>query len=260
MIQLREMLTCIHCWSEFPSSEILWQSEHEDLKRGDLLLKDKPIRFLPSRFNSRGNAIDAMGDECHLLACPRCHLTIPRALIEREVIFVSILGSPQSGKSYYLAALINRMKSRFPEYFGYNVNDTDLNSNALLNRYEKELFLRADANELFVLGKLIPKTQLGGMLYNAVSHGNQVVHYPKPFSYNFDACGLKNSHSSNKPKTMLCVYDNAGEHFKPGQDSNQDPGTRHMARADFLLFIYDPTQDSRWKNEVSNEAQTKHFS
>ncbi|MFK7768287.1 MAG: hypothetical protein AB8B55_13770 [Mariniblastus sp.] len=255
MIKLKPNVTCIHCWNQFPTAEMLWLSEHEDLK-GDLLIKDQAIRFLPSRFNANGNAIDALGQECHLLACPNCHLALPRSIIERDVIFASILGSPQSGKSYYLASLVNRLREKLPKLFKLNFSDADLNGNAVLNRYEKELFLRANNKDLFVLGDLIPKTQLGGMLYNTVSYGNQKVNYPKPFSFNLDAIRKKKLRS----KAMLCLYDNAGEHYEAGRDSNQEPGTRHMAMADFLVFVYDPTQDSRWRAKMNSASAERHFS
>jgi len=43
------------------------------------------------------------------------------------------------------------------------------------------------------------------------------------------------------------VYDNAGEHFLPGRDSIEAPVTRHMAKSDALIFIFDPTQDVRFR-------------
>lgn len=255
MINLKKTVRCIHCWSEFPVADTLWLSEHEDLKV-DMLLPDQPARFLPSRFGVSGNALDAKGQECHLLACPRCHLAIPRSITERDVMFVSILGSPQSGKSYYLASLIHKLRKELPKYFDINLADADLNGNSVLTRYEKELFLRAKGDEAIVLGDLIPKTQLGGLLYNTVNYGNQTVSYPKPFTFNLDP-GIPGIEKSRK---MLCLYDNAGEHYEAGRDSNQDPGTRHMAQADFLMFVYDPTQDSRWQSALGSDIVADHFS
>src|SRR5262249_21212203 len=45
----------------------------------------------------------------------------------------------------------------------------------------------------------------------------------------------------------LCLYDNAGEHFHPGLDTTSAPGTRHMAQAAFLMFLFDPLQDVRFR-------------
>ena len=46
---------------------------------------------------------------------------------------------------------------------------------------------------------------------------------------------------------MICLYDNAGEHFLPGAVTSQTPVIDHMARSEALLFIYDPTQESAFR-------------
>jgi hypothetical protein len=46
---------------------------------------------------------------------------------------------------------------------------------------------------------------------------------------------------------LLCLYDNAGEHFQPGQDSASSPVTRHLAQSRAVLFLFDPTQDPRFR-------------
>jgi hypothetical protein len=49
------------------------------------------------------------------------------------------------------------------------------------------------------------------------------------------------------PARMLCLYDNAGEHFQPGQDTTSSPVTRHLAQSRAVLFLFDPTQDPRFR-------------
>ena len=46
---------------------------------------------------------------------------------------------------------------------------------------------------------------------------------------------------------VLCVYDNAGEHFSPGEESASSPVTQHLARSAAVVFLYDPTQDPRFR-------------
>lgn len=43
----------------------------------------------------------------------------------------------------------------------------------------------------------------------------------------------------------MCLYDNAGEHFLPGAQSANAPGTRHLAVSKALMFVFDPTQHSK---------------
>src|SRR4051812_32669002 len=102
---LLRQITCPHCWKTFHPEEVLWIAAHADLLGAARLGPDHPQRFLPTRFNIDGNALDAHGFECQPLACPHCPLGVPRALLETEPMFVSILGTPACGKSYYLASL-----------------------------------------------------------------------------------------------------------------------------------------------------------
>src|SRR5687768_4272609 len=103
-IPLVRKVVCPHCWHTFRPEEILWVSEHEELV-GDPIVKDEPIRFLPTRFNLEGCAIDAREMVCRTLACPECHLVIPRVLLENPITFFSLVGSVGSGKSNLLAAM-----------------------------------------------------------------------------------------------------------------------------------------------------------
>ncbi len=46
---------------------------------------------------------------------------------------------------------------------------------------------------------------------------------------------------------VLCFYDNAGESFLPGEDTATSPVTRHLAKSRALMFLFDPTQDMRFR-------------
>src|SRR5262245_48957002 len=96
---------CPHCWERFATESLLWVSEHVDLLGDAKLGPDQGQRFLPTRFNVEGDALDAKGFACHTVACPHCHLAIPRCLLEMEPLFMSIAGAPASGKSFFLATM-----------------------------------------------------------------------------------------------------------------------------------------------------------
>src|SRR4051794_17403785 len=83
-IRLLSQVTCPHCCERFPPDEVLWISEHIDLLGDPLAGPERQQRFLPSRFTIDGDAIDARGMTCRTLACPRCHLPMPRAMLEME--------------------------------------------------------------------------------------------------------------------------------------------------------------------------------
>jgi len=246
-LTLLRRTTCPHCWHSFPPEDVLWVAAHADLVGDPRLGPEQPQRFLPSRFDLDGNAVDARGFVCQQLACPRCHLTFPRVLLETEPSFVSILGTPACGKSFYLAALTWELRRLLPEQFLLGFADADPAANRQLNEYEESLFLNPHAADLFPLADLIRKTELQGELYDAVSFGSQSVTYPRPFLFHVRPRSGHPAEAARDAGRVLCLYDNAGEHFQPGRDSAASPVTQHLARAQLLLFLFDPTQDPRFQ-------------
>src|SRR5207302_699308 len=166
---------CPHCWTAFSPEDVLFIAAHSDLLGDPRLGPEQLQRFLPTRFDLEGNALDAKGFACQSLACPKCHLPLPRALLETEPLFVSILGTPACGKSYFLTAMTWELRRMLPQQFALTFSDADTISNRSLNEFEELLFLNPKANELICLADLIRKTELQGELYDTVMYGNQVV-------------------------------------------------------------------------------------
>jgi hypothetical protein len=247
--------TCPHCWTRFDSEDILWIAAHNDLLGDARLGPEAHQRFLPTRFDIEGNALDARGFTCRELACPHCHLAIPRIVVETEPLFVSILGVPACGKSYFLTSMTWELRRILPERFALSYADADPHSNRMLNEFEEDVFLSDRADEWVPLGDLIRKTELEGASYDIVSFGSHGVRYPRPFLFALQSlAGHPRSTDGRKLSRLLCMYDNAGEHFLAGQDSPSNPVTQHLARSRMLLFLFDPTQDPRVpKGEPSDD-------
>lgn len=244
-ITLVRRVTCPHCWHVFRPEQVLWVAEHEDLMI-DPVVKEEPLRFLPTRYSLEGQALDARGMACHRLACPHCHLLIPRILLENEVTFFSMIGSVGSGKSNLLAAMSWMLRQQLARDFAINFTDADKEANWILNRYEETLFLPADANAPVSL----EKTQTQGRLYRAVRMNGQETQLPNPFLFTMHPAAHHprgKQGGRHRGGAVVCLYDNAGEHFGVGQDTALAPVTRHLARAKVLMWLFDPTQDPRFR-------------
>ncbi len=176
---LAAALTCPHCWGVFPPEQALWIAQHPDLVGDARLGGDPAQRFLPNRFNLEGAAIDARGFSCHGLACPKCHLPVPRAMFEMEPVFLSILGAPACGKSYFLAAMTWQLRRILPKNFTMAFADADPIANHRLHEYEELQFLNPNPNALVA----IQKTETQGDLYDTVLFGDQTINYPRPFMF-----------------------------------------------------------------------------
>lgn len=97
------------------------------------------------------------------------------------------------------------------------------------------------------MGSLIRKTELQGELYDTVAYGQQTVSYPRPFLFTMQPREDHPGGEGITPARKLCLYDNEGEHFQPGQDTKSSPVTRHLAQSRAVLFLFDPTRDPRFR-------------
>ena len=260
---IKANLTCPHCWEKFATGDTLWIARHEDL-RGDALLGPEAMRrFLPTRFNVNGEALDARGHACHGLACPRCHLPIARGLLSANQLYFSLVGVPSSGKSYFTAALTWRLREALPRFFGATFSDLDPDANRELIENERTLFFseagahtepgtepNAEPGMPAAQRVSLEKTQMQGRHYDPIRRDGQTVRLAHPFQFMLTRAGV--------PPRVLNLYDNAGEHFLPGADTTLNPGTRHLARANALMFLFDPLQDTRLRDAIvggSNDPQ-----
>ncbi|MBR0458660.1 MAG: FHA domain-containing protein, partial [Victivallales bacterium] len=125
----KQGIVCPHCWHRFDVSEFLFIARHQSLTGDPVLGADAQQRFLPTRFTAEGNAIDAAGMSCPDMACPRCHLRIPQAASEMLPLFLSIVGAPAAGKSYFLTAMTWELRRTLPRNFAISFTDTDAVNN-----------------------------------------------------------------------------------------------------------------------------------
>jgi hypothetical protein len=228
----------------FAPEDTLWVSAHPDLRGDPCLTGDHQQRFLPSRFDVEGRALDIMGLPCRQLACPNCHLTVPRGALEMDSLFLSILGAPGSGKSYLLASMTWALQCSLMSHFGLDIVDVDPDANTILTGYHATLFSNPNEDQLVNL----PKTDTEGHLYESVTVGGRVLKCAKPFIFAVQPNERHPNYQQSKQLSRtLCLYDNAGEHFLPGLESASSPVTQHLSLARALLFLFDPTQHPEFR-------------
>ena len=254
-VNLRNSIVCPNCWTEFRTADIKWISVSDSLI-GDFRIGDDALRrFTPTRFNADARALDATGMACRDLACPDCHLQLPRSAMFFKPLIISIAGSPGCGKSFYLAAMSWKTRRTLPQVFNVSVNDSDAELNHILTSYESQLFFHQDKPEMVKLAK----TDVVGDWYSTIRRDGQWINYPKPFYFDLVPQFEKEGSSEQRKKSrMICLYDNAGESYLPGADTVSSPVTRHLGRAESWLFCYDLTQDPRFRaalKEYSEDIQ-----
>lgn len=229
---------------------MLWISRHDDLLGDPRLGRNEPLRFLPTTFNSKGNAYDPKGIECLDLACPHCHLFIPRSLLLYPVSYYAILGTPASGKSCFLACMAWTLRKTMIMRFGLDFGDTDPRLNKALHDYENALFLGHNRDIPAAMKDLIAKTQTTAHdVHQNVFFEGQNTRLPRPMLFDIKpGTGLLAKSHKTDPTRVICLYDSAGESFMPDNklDDKSLDVTKYLAKAATVFFLYDPMQDGRF--------------
>lgn len=236
--------TCPTCWLRFGSGDVMSIATHDHLRGDPLLGPDAKLRFIPTRFNDRGQALDSMGLACLDSACPHCRRKLPPGFLDIPNHIVSIVGAPAAGKSYYISTLIKGLASTLYRDFKVTFRDGDPSGNAVLNDMKNRLFSAQTPEEAFLL-----KTVLGGgITYERLPRNGREVDLPKPFVYEISP--LQNADDCRS----IILYDNAGEHFKPNISLDDSPGALHVASSDAILFLIDPTTNPAFRQRLRDRG------
>ncbi len=236
-------IRCPHCFRTFQQEYILYIAEHPQLTGDPIVGQYEQKRFAPTVFDAHGHPLDAMGVTCTNMACPHCHLRIPSPLVEIPSFYLSLVGAPSSGKSYYLTALTHTLRREMGTKYSYLFADVDPLMNQVIDSYSSTIFSSLTPDKVAVL----PKTHLTGSDFsNHVLLNNIQTELPKPFAFE-----LKRFQSADSFNVIL--YDNAGEHFQPGMDTILNPATQHLAHSHGLIFLFDPINDAQMRRICSRE-------
>lgn len=231
--------TCPVCWFRFDRGDVMNIAVHAGLRGDPLLGEEHMQRFLASRFNDRGQALDAMGLAAPEIACPHCRRKLPPNFLDQPHHILSIVGAPSSGKSYYLSVLVKVMQDLAYRHFGVTFRDAAPSENAVLNDMRNHLFSASTPEEAY-----LAKTDLEGALYETLPRQGRQVRLPKPFVFRMSG------RDAAEDGFSLVFYDNAGEHFEPGRNSADSPGAQHIAVASGILFLFDPLYNPEFRRKL----------
>lgn len=235
--------TCPICWFKFDRGDAMNIAVHNSLRGDSMLGEEQMQRFHATRFNDRGQALDAMGLATSDLACPHCRRKMPPGFLDQPHHIFSIVGAPSSGKSYYLSVLVKVLQNSLFQNFGITFRDADPSENVILTQMKTQLFSASSPQDAF-----LAKTDLEGALYETLPRQGRKVRLPKPFIF-------KVSHPDALEDGFSVVfYDNAGEHFEPTSNSADSPGAQHIAVASGIFFLFDPLHNTEFRRKLAGLA------
>lgn len=237
---------CPYCRTVSMIEDVLFVSTSPKLLGDNVLGAGEQRRFLATQFTLNGLAIDSEGCVCSEIACPNCHMTIPRALLETSQLVLSVIGAAGAGKSVFLASSIWECRQQLNRKFGVSFMDLDPIANRWINSYEEKLFFQENVEEI----QQIEKTDLhsSNVSKSVIIDGDNIL-LPLPSFFQI---------RDNKTKDIksLVVYDSAGEHFRAGGDIYGSAVTLNMINADVLFFMFDPSADPRFKTLINKGTGT----
>ena len=232
--------TCPVCWLRFNRADTMNIAVHASL-RGDPILGEEHLqRFFATRFNDRGQALDAMNIPAPDLACPHCRRKLPQGFLDIPHLIFSIVGAPSSGKSYYLSVLVKVLQTTLFKHFKVSFRDADPAANVILNQMKTQLFSAMSPQDAF-----LAKTELEGAMYEILPRLGRKVPLPKPFIFNLS------SPAAELEDLSVVFYDNAGEHFEPTRNSADSPGAQHISAASGIFFLFDPLHNAEFKKRLT---------
>jgi hypothetical protein len=231
--------TCPVCWLRFDKGDIMHIAVHDSLRGDPTLGEDAQQRFLATRFNNAGQALDAMGLPCSEISCPHCRRKLPPGFLEMPHHIISIVGDQSAGKSYYLSVLTKTLASTLYRQFGIVFEDSDPTGNAPVNDMRKALF----GAQTPAQAKLA-KTQFEGAMYERLPRQGRMVALPRPFVYTLEPP------EKTQDRCALIFYDNAGEHFQPGVNVVEQPGAQHVASAAGIVYLFDPFNSPEFRGSL----------
>lgn len=246
--ELGESFMCPYCRTVSELEDVLSVSVSPGLLGDPVLGAGEQARFLPSQFTGNGLAIDSEGGVCTEIACPRCHMSLPRSLLDTQQMVMSVVGAAGAGKSVFLASSMWQCRQTLSRMFGVSFMDLDPVANRWINAYEEKLFFQEDDTTL----QQIEKTDLqaSNVSRSVMLDGDNVL-LPLPSFFQLRTSGNPQPHS-------LVVYDSAGEHFRAGADTQASAVTLNMLNSDTLFFMFDPSADPRFRPLLDRGGGTAH--
>ena len=231
---------CPHCWHAFAANEFVYVAKHPSLQNDPLLGPAEYLRFTPNLWED-GKPMDPKGEIADELACPECHRKLPRSIKNTKQHIISLVGDAASGKSYFLSVNTKILGDSFPKYFGTLFEDATPGENNVLRRMVDSLYGASSPEQVNII-----KTQLYQDSYVNIKlkSANREVSMPKAFIFKVTKIGQVDC------RLNLVFFDNAGEHFRPENDSVDNPGAQHVAAASGIMFLFDPFNHNDFKRAI----------
>lgn len=183
------------------------------------------------RFSSSAICIDC-GQQSHKRLCPHCHMELPHTTGQFKNYIFSVIGAKNSGKSHYLAVLINQIRKRLgPDM---NILLEPMNDDTI-KRYRKDFYEPIYHDKRVIFGTTSALT-------------NRKVRQPLVYSLSISGKGILRKNKIKKA-VILVFFDTAGEDLN--DEDVMSTVNKYIYRSDGILLLIDPLQLPAVRDKVA---------
>lgn len=172
-------------------------------------------------------------------ACPKCKKPLPEGEVNRT-LNIAIVGDTSSGKTHYIAVLINLLKRGVMTQAGFISSRLDSLSADTDKRYREEYFIPILQEK---------NARLGGTIPGEYSRTGAPTP-PEPLVYQL---ALRNNRTGEAKAVNLLFYDISGEDVADSTRIVQFG--EHILRADGIIYLADPVAMERVRNRLPGHLQ-----
>jgi hypothetical protein len=165
--------------------------------------------------------------------CPHCHMELPHTTGKFENLIFSVIGAKESGKSHYIAVLIDQIRQDVGPGMDMLLEPLD---DTTVKRYRE-----AFHDPLFRNGTVIQLT------HSALA--NRQVQIPLVYSLTFGGRGPFGGRRITKAVTLV-FFDTAGEDLK--DENTMATVNKYIYRSDGIILLLDPLQLSWVRDQLGN--------
>jgi hypothetical protein len=229
-------LTCPYCFEKYPSSQVAFRCINPDPSRCPFE-PDQPLanyqrlqtppklgRVFAPKINWLRRTVQAVfscGVSTTKTVCPRCHNDLPNLFGAVDSYTIALIGAKESGKSHYIAVLINELTNRVGQSFDASLNALDEQT---IQRYKQDF-----RRYVYEKREVIPATLSARAQIN--------VRYP--LIYRFSLQRLKKFFRRLSVSTLV-FFDTAGEDLTHLDLMSTE--TKYLANSQGIIFLLDPLQ------------------
>lgn len=167
------------------------------------------------------------GQKTNIKVCPTCNQELPYSIGKYDNLIFAVIGAKESGKSHYIAVLIQKIMNEIASAFNYSLSAVN---DATMNRYRNDFY-----NPIFKRNEII------GVTHSAKTDAS--VKQPLIYNLVFKDNGifgniLKSKRISNA--VTIAFFDTAGEDLD--SENTMKTVNKYIYNSSGIIFLLDPLQ------------------